>query len=67
MRGVVSTGHGVDDPVGCGFLYSSCLRNSDCLGLSGLNLTKGGGGGGGCLVGRRAGMGRGAGMCRRLF
>ena len=31
---------------GCGF---SCLNNSGCLGLSGLNLTEGGGGGGGLL------------------
>ena len=67
MRVVVSTDHGVADPVGCGFLSSSCLSNSDCLGLSGLNLTKGEGGGGRCLVCRRAGMGRGAGMGRRLF
>ena len=38
---------------GCGFLSSSCLSNSGCLGLSALNLTKDllsiGGGGGGLL------------------
>ena len=30
---------------GCGFLSSSFLNNSGCLGLSGLNLTKSSGGG----------------------
>ena len=34
---------------GCGFLSSSCLSNSGCLGLSGLNLTDCGGGGGGLV------------------
>ena len=48
---------------GCGSLSSSCLSNSGCFGLSGLNLTEGGGGGG--LVGLgglvlRAGEGLGA-------
>ena len=52
---------------------SNLLINSDCLGLSGLNLTEGGGGGvggGGGLVGlaglvRKAvgGLARGAGVC----
>ena len=28
-------------PVACGCLSSSCLSSSGCLGLSGLNLTKG--------------------------
>ena len=43
---------GVEGFGGCGFLSSSCLINSACLGLSGLNLTEGGGGGG-ALVGFR--------------
>ena len=29
------------DLTGCEFLSSSCLSNSGCLGLSGLNLTEG--------------------------
>ena len=51
---------------GCGFLSSSFLNNSGCLGLSGLNLIKGGGGAGGLLGlgglvrgGLRAGIGLG--------
>ena len=38
---------GLTESKACGFLSSSCLSNSGCLGLSDLNLMDGGGGGAG--------------------